>query len=95
MRSAFPFANGQIQHAAKSQNDVSTGSRASGLEERNVTRRRPRGDPAEALAALVANRPAHLSGRLNRVIYRLVPAAVTTRLARSMVRQGMGAVARG
>jgi short-subunit dehydrogenase len=49
---------------------------------------------AEALAALVANRQAHLSGRLNRVMYRLVPAAVTTRLARSMVRQGMAALAR-
>ena len=49
---------------------------------------------AEALAALVANRPAHLSGRINRVVYRLVPSAVTTRLARSMVRQGMAAVAR-
>jgi uncharacterized protein len=49
---------------------------------------------AEALAALVANRPAHLSGRLNRVIHRLVPATVTTRLARSMVRQGMAALAR-
>lgn len=50
---------------------------------------------AEALAALVANQPAHLSGRLNRVIYRLVPATLTTRLARSMVRQGMAALARG
>lgn len=49
---------------------------------------------AEALRALAANRPAHLSGRLNRVIYRLVPATVTTRLARSMVRQGMAALAR-
>jgi uncharacterized protein len=49
---------------------------------------------AEALAALAANRPAHLSGRLNRLIYRLVPATVTTRLARSMVRQGMAALAR-
>ena len=49
---------------------------------------------AEGLAALVANRPAHLSGRLNRVIHRLVPATVTTRLARSMVRQGMAALAR-
>jgi len=50
---------------------------------------------AEALAALVANQPAHLSGRLNRVIHRLVPAPLTTRLARSMVRQGMAALARG
>ena len=49
---------------------------------------------AEALAALVANQPAHLSGRLNRVIYRLVPTTVTTRMARSMVRQGMAALSR-
>jgi short-subunit dehydrogenase len=49
---------------------------------------------AEALAALVANRPAHVSGRLNRVMHRLVPATVRTRLARSMVRQGMAALER-
>ena len=50
---------------------------------------------SEALAALVANRPAHLSGRVNRLIHRLVPATVTTRLARSMVQEGMAALARG
>src|SRR5262249_20117436 len=45
---------------------------------------------AEALAALVANRPAHLSGRLNRVIYRLVPATGATRVGRPMGAHGEG-----
>jgi short-subunit dehydrogenase len=44
---------------------------------------------AEALVALVANRPAHLSGRFNRLVHRVVPESVMTRLARSMVQQGM------
>jgi short-subunit dehydrogenase len=48
---------------------------------------------AEALAALVANRPTHLSGRINRVIHRVVPTTVTTRLARAMVKQGMAKLA--
>src|ERR1051326_435917 len=43
---------------------------------------------AEALAALVANRPAHLSGRLNRGIYRLGPGQGANGLGRLMVRQG-------
>jgi short-subunit dehydrogenase len=49
---------------------------------------------AEGLAALVANRPVHLSGRINRLVYRVVPSALTTRLARSMVEQGVAALAR-
>jgi short-subunit dehydrogenase len=48
---------------------------------------------AEALAALVANRPVHLSGWINRLIRRVVPTALTTRLARSMVEQGVAALA--
>jgi short-subunit dehydrogenase len=49
---------------------------------------------AEGLAALVANRPAHLSGRINRLTHRFVPSVLTTRLARSMVEQGVAALAR-
>lgn len=49
---------------------------------------------AEALAALVANRPTHLSGRINRLVYRVLPSALTTRLARSLVEQGMANLAR-
>jgi short-subunit dehydrogenase len=49
---------------------------------------------AEALAALVANRPTHLSGRINRLVYRLMPTALTTRMARSMVEQGLAALGR-
>ena len=49
----------------------------------------PESTAAEALAALVANRPTHLSGRLNRIFYRLVPASVSTRMARGLVEQGL------
>lgn len=49
----------------------------------------PESTAAEALAALVANRPTHLSGRLNRLFYRLVPASVSTRMARGLVEQGL------
>ena len=49
---------------------------------------------AEALAALVANRPTHLSGKINRLVHRLMPAALTTRMARSMVEQGLAALGR-
>lgn len=48
---------------------------------------------AEALAALVANRATHLSGRINRILYRVMPASITTRLARSMVEQGVASLA--
>jgi len=47
---------------------------------------------AEALAALVRNRPTLLSGRINRLVYRFIPSALTTRMARSMVEQGMTAI---
>jgi short-subunit dehydrogenase len=47
---------------------------------------------AEALAALVRNRPTLLSGRINRLVYRFIPSALTTRMARSMVEQGMTAM---
>jgi short-subunit dehydrogenase len=49
---------------------------------------------AEGLAALIANRPAHLSGRINRLVHRVVPASLTTRMARGMVEQGVAALAR-
>lgn len=49
---------------------------------------------AEALAALIANRPALLSGWINRLVHRTMPSALTTRLARSMVEQGVTALAR-
>jgi uncharacterized protein len=49
---------------------------------------------AEALAALGANRATHLSGRINRLVYRLTPTALTTRMARSMVEHGMAALGR-
>jgi uncharacterized protein len=49
----------------------------------------PESTAAEALAALVDNRPTHLSGRLNRLFYRLVPASVSTRMARGLVEQGL------
>jgi short-subunit dehydrogenase len=48
---------------------------------------------AEALAALVANRPVHLSGRMNRLVHRVMPAGVTARMARSMVERGVAALA--
>jgi uncharacterized protein len=48
---------------------------------------------AEALAALVANRPTHLSGRINRILFRVMPTPVSTRLSRSMVEQGVAALA--
>jgi short-subunit dehydrogenase len=53
----------------------------------------PEATAAEALAALVANRPTHLSGRMNRILYRLMPAAVSTRLARGLVEQGLASLA--
>jgi short-subunit dehydrogenase len=48
---------------------------------------------AEALAALVANHPVHLSGRMNRFVRSMMPTALTTRLARSMVERGVAALA--
>jgi short-subunit dehydrogenase len=48
---------------------------------------------AEALAALDANRPVHLSGRINRLVHRVMPAGVTARMARSMVERGVAALA--
>lgn len=48
---------------------------------------------AEALAALIANRPTLLSGWVNRLVQRTMPSALTTRLARSMVEQGVAALA--
>lgn len=53
----------------------------------------PEATAAEALAALVANRPTHLSGRINRILFRVMPTPLTTRLARSMVEQGVAALA--
>ena len=49
---------------------------------------------AEGLEALIANRPAHLSGRINRLVHRVVPASLTIRMARGMVEQGVAALAR-
>jgi short-subunit dehydrogenase len=49
----------------------------------------PASTAAEALGALAANRPTHLSGRANRLFYRLVPASVSTRMARGLVEQGL------
>ena len=46
---------------------------------------------AEALAALVANRPSHISGRVTRLVYRLMPESVTTRMARSMLANAFAA----
>lgn len=51
----------------------------------------PQGTAAEALAALIANRPTHLSGRMSRLFYRLVPASLSTRMARSLVERGLAA----
>jgi short-subunit dehydrogenase len=48
---------------------------------------------AEALAPLAANRPVHLSGRMNRLFHRVMPAGVTARMARSMVERGVAALA--
>lgn len=47
-----------------------------------------------ATGGLVANRPALLSGWINRLVHRTLPSALTTRLARSMVEQGVAALAR-
>jgi uncharacterized protein len=49
----------------------------------------PESTAAEALAALMANRSTHLSGRLNRLFYRLVPASISTRMARGLVEEGL------
>jgi uncharacterized protein len=46
---------------------------------------------AEALAALVTNRPSHISGRLTRLVYRLMPTSVSTRIARSMLANAFAA----
>jgi short-subunit dehydrogenase len=46
---------------------------------------------AEALAALVANRPSHISGRITRLVYRLMPTSVSTRIARSMLANAFAA----
>jgi short-subunit dehydrogenase len=54
----------------------------------------PAATAAEALAALGANRPTHLSGWTNRLAHRVLPSALTTRLARSLVEQGMANLAR-
>jgi short-subunit dehydrogenase len=53
----------------------------------------PDATAAEALEALVANRPVHLSGWVNRLVHRLMPSGLTTRMARSMVEQGVAALA--
>lgn len=49
----------------------------------------PDSTAAEALTALASNRPTHLSGRMNRIAYRLLPTAISTRMARSLVAQGL------
>jgi short-subunit dehydrogenase len=53
----------------------------------------PDATAAEALAALVSNHPVHLSGRMNRLVRRVMPASLTARMARSMVERGVAALA--
>jgi uncharacterized protein len=48
---------------------------------------------AEALEALAANRPTILSGRINRLMYALVPSSVIARMSASMIRQAVTAKA--
>lgn len=43
---------------------------------------------AEGLAALNANRPTHLSGRLNRLMNALIPESITRRLLGNMIAKG-------
>jgi len=65
-------------------------------ESRRTAQARPQSadaTAAEALAALVANRPVHLSGRINRFCPPRDPTSVTARMARSMVERGIATLA--